>query len=96
MNTPRERQKLWWTAVILSAGAFVVMSLAYVAAGFGDPASSVNQFLNRHGGKTILSLAGLTIGSGLLAMWLDQRHQRFDSKQSPDVDGGGLPRTRKE
>jgi hypothetical protein len=87
MNTPK--QKPWWTAVILSAGAFVVMSLAYVAAGFGEQASPVNQVLNRHGGTMILALAGVTIGNGMLAMWLDQRERRVDPKQSPDPDGSG-------
>lgn len=77
MNSSRkERQKPWWTAVILTAGAFVLASLAWVAAGFGDQSSPVNQLLNRHGGTAIAVLAGLTVGNGVLAMWLDQREVR--------------------
>jgi len=89
LNAPKQRQKLWWTAVILSAGAFVLVSLAYVASGFADRASPVNDFLNRHGGTLTLVMAGLTIGSGVLAMWLDGRLQRLDPSEAPDSNGAG-------
>ncbi len=75
-DPPKERPKLWWAAVIACSAAFVVASLAYMAAGFGDRDVPANQFLNQHGGKVIGVLAALTIGSGVLAMYLDQRDRR--------------------
>ena len=61
-NSLKEPQKRWWLLVIALSGAFVIASLAYVAAGFGDGEVPVNRFLNQHGGTLIVVLAGLTIG----------------------------------
>ena len=74
-DSSKEGQKRWWLLVIAMSGTFVITSLAYVAAGFGDGEAPVNRFLNQHGGTLIVVLAGLTIGSGVLAMYLDQREQ---------------------
>ena len=77
-GTSKERPKPWWALVIASSGAFVIASLAYVAAGFGDRHAPANRFLNQHGGTIILVLAGVTIASGMLAMFLDQRSVESD------------------
>ena len=84
-NSPKETPKPWWVLVIASSGAFVIASLAYVAAGFGDRDIPANQFLNQNGGTIIVVLAGLAMSSGIRAMILDQREQRSaDSKDTAD------------
>jgi hypothetical protein len=79
VNDPLKKpQKPWWTAVIGSSGAFVFASLAWVAASFGDRGDPLNQIVNRHGATIIFALAALTMASGMLAMYLDQRERRLN------------------
>lgn len=74
MTSGKKAFNPFWILLTASATLFCITALAWIAAGFGDRESPLNQFLNGHGGTLIAVEAGVTIVLGLLAMMLDSRH----------------------
>ncbi|REJ80130.1 MAG: hypothetical protein DWQ34_04095 [Planctomycetota bacterium] len=79
----------FWRLVVASAVLFCVTILAYIAAGFGQPAAPVNQFLMRHGALIISIEAGVTVACGLAALSVDRRHTLQRQQPEDAFPGAG-------
>lgn len=76
MTSGRKPFNPFWILLTASATLFCISSLAWIAAGFGNRASPLAEFMNEHGATIIGFEAAVTVALGLLALILDSRQSR--------------------
>lgn len=63
----------YFLPVTITAVIFVVSLFAWMAAGVGDPAAPVNQWINQYGSTIIFVETGVVAATCVLAMYLDRQ-----------------------
>lgn len=76
MTTGKKPFNPFWILLTAAATLFCISALAWIAAGFGDQASPLAVFMNRHGGRLIGIEAAATIVLAFLALAVDSRQTR--------------------
>lgn len=63
----------YFLPVTVTAAVFVISLFAWIAAGAGDPAAPVNQWINKYGPTVIFIETGVVAVACVLAMYLDRQ-----------------------